>query len=395
MSKILYIIISLSLGVLVYWFLPKRSRSIFLLAASLFFMSFFSIKYTLYFLLIALSIYFTGIFIQKEDKNKILFLKLALFFLIGNICVFKYIDSLLNAIFRIGFQFPVIPETTFSKIAIPMGMSYIIFRLIHYVVEIYRKTLPAHTFWDLALYVFFFPTFLAGPVDRFQRFQPQTTEHKSFESSDINYGLLRIVSGMIKKFIIADHLKPLVISVLSSPQESLWAIVVLAIYGLAIQIYMDFSGYTDMAVGVARLFGYKIMENFNYPYFKKNIALFWRNWHISVYSFIRDYFFFPFFGYRASRKKIYIGIFITMIVFMLWHEASLPFLFLGIYHGSGLVLWQGFQELKGKHGSIKKMVDNKYLDPLLNFLTFSFVSFSFIFFSFDMNAIKAIFLRIF
>ena len=210
MIQIVYFAISLFISVLVYWFLPKRSRSIFLLGASLIFMSLFSIKYTFYFLLIALSIYFVGNFIQKEYKNKIFFLKLSLFFLIGNLCVFKYIDLLLNPIFRIGSQFSVIPETTFVKIAIPLGMSYIIFRLIHYVVEIYRKTLPSHPFWDFALYAFFFPTFLAGPVDRFQRFQPQTAEQKSFASSDMNYGLFRIVSGMIKKFIIADNLRPLI-----------------------------------------------------------------------------------------------------------------------------------------------------------------------------------------
>lgn len=396
MTQVLYSFVFLLIGVFIYWFLlPLKWRSIFLFAASILFMTLFSIKYTIYFLFSAVLVYIAGIFMQKGDKNKILFLKLALVWLIGNLCLFKYTDLVLNAIFKIGSNFALLPETTFSKIAVPIGMSYIIFRLIHYIVEIYRKNLPNHTFWDFGLYVFFFPTFLAGPVDRFQRFHPQTEDKKSFDTSDINYGLFRIVSGMVKKFVIADFLKPQIIPVLTTPHEYSWILVVLSVYGLAIQIYMDFSGYTDMALGVSRLFGYKIMENFNNPYFKKNIALFWRNWHMSVYSFIRDYFFLPFFGYKASQLKIYIGIFVTMIAFMLWHKGSLPFLILGIYHGSGLVIWQLFQEIKRKYRRFGRLVDSPYLNPVSIFLTFSFVSFGFILFSFDMNTVKVIVYRIF
>jgi len=395
MVQILYFFIFLTISFLLHWFLvPAKWRSVFLLAVSLLFMSLFSIKYTLYFFVNAALVYTAGIYMDRI-RNRILLLKLVLVLLIGNLCFFKYIDLLLNTIFRLGSHLSFMPEVTFAKIVVPMGMSYIIFRLIHYIVEIYRKTLPSHNFWDLAVYVFFFPTFLAGPVDRFQNVQPQTSGNKPFDPSDVNSGLLRILSGMAKKFIIADSLKPLLLPVLGSPYEYSWIVVVLSVYGLAIQIYMDFSGYMDMALGVARLFGYKIIENFNYPYFKKNLALYWRSWHMSVYSFIRDYFFLPFFGYKASQLKIYIGIFVTMIVFMLWHEASLPFLILGIYHGSGLVIWQLFQEVKRKYRRVSRLVDSRYLDPFSIFLTFSFVSFGFIIFSFDMNAIKVIVCRIF
>jgi alginate O-acetyltransferase complex protein AlgI len=286
-------------------------------------------------------------------------------------------------------------ESSFSKLALPLGMSYIVFRLIHYIVEIYRKSLPNHTFWDLALYVFFFPTFIAGPVERFQKFHPQTIKNKSLDPSDINYGLFRIMSGLLKKFVIADNMAPVIMPLLNSPDDSSRILVILAIYGLAIQVYMDFSGYTDMALGISRLFGYKIVENFNYPFFKKNIALFWRNWHMSVYSFIRDYFFFPFFAYRASQLKIYIGMLMTLVVFMLWHELSWPYLLAGVYHGTGLVIWQFFQEVKGKNPGLRKMVDNRYVDPVSTFLTFNFVSLSMIIFYFDTEVIKNILYKIF
>lgn len=394
--QIIYSLIFLSIGVLGYWIiLPRQWRSIFLFAASLCFMSLFSIEYTIYFVLNAVIIYYAGVFIGREGKSRKLILQLSLIWLIGSLGVFKYSHILLNSVFQISSRLSSMPETTFTKIVLPVGISYIVFRLIHYIIEVYRKSLPVHTFWDLGLYVCFFPTFIAGPVERFQRFHPQTVENKPLETSDINYALFRIISGIIKKFIVADFLAKIIMPVLTSPQEQPRVFLILAVYGLAIRLYMDFSGYTDMALGVARLFGYKIMENFNYPFFKQNIADFWRNWHISVYSFIRDYFFFPIFGHRATQLKIYIGIFITMIVFMLWHELSLPFLIAGIYAGSGLVVWQLFQELKRKSRRLRKIVDSPYSGPFSTFLTFSYVSFGFIFFSFDMNTINNIMYSLF
>lgn len=396
MELILYSTALIPVSVLLYWFLiPNNWQSRFLFALSVCFMSLFSATYTVYFVFNAALVYIAGTFIGKSDKNGKLFLKLMLVWLIGSLCVFKYTHLAVNSMFKVGSYFSLVSETTFTKIAIPLGLSYIMFRLIHYIVEIYRKTLPEHSFWDMALYVFFFPTFIAGPVDRFQRIQPQIAEKKPFDLSDINNGLFRIVSGMLKKFVVADTLTRIVMPVLSSPGDYSRLLVLLSVYGMAIRLYMDFSGYTDMALGVARLFGYKIMENFNYPFFQKNIAMFWRNWHISVYSFIRDYFFFPLFGYRASQVKIYIGIFITMFVFMMWHDANMSFLILALYHGGGLVAWHLFQELKGKYPKLRRAVDKKYLDPVSVLLTFTFVGFSFAFFGFSANEISSIMHRLF
>jgi len=287
------------------------------------------------------------------------------------------------------------PKIEFPKILLPLGISYITFRLIHYIIEVYRKNVPKSSFVDFALYVLFFPTFLAGPVERFQRFQPQTTAQKDIDISNINSGLFRIISGLIRKFIIADNLARFIMPVLHSPQNYTRIIIILCIYGLAIRIYMDFSGYTDMALGVARLFGYKIMENFNRPFLKNNIALFWRSWHISVYSWIRDYFFFPLFSSRASIYKLYLGIFISMVVFHLWHRASLGFLILGIYHGAGLIIWQLFREVLKKQPLLKRSLSRKWLDPVSTFFTFSFVSFGFIFFNFKIHNTLGIIKQIF
>lgn len=397
MTQILIFLVFLSVSVLVYWFvLPKTWRSAFLFAASLFFISLFGIKYTLFYLVNAGMVYGAGRLIQGSSaRHRKLLLQLALFWLVGSLCAFKYGHLIINPILKLGFQAAAIPEITFSGIAMPLGMSYISFRLIHYIVEIYRKTLPAHTFVDLGLYVFFFPTFLSGPVDRFQKVQPQTSEKKPFDPSDINYGLYRTVVGMVKKFIVADSLLPVLMPVLSSPHDHSWILVMLAVYGLTFQLYMDFSGYTDMAIGVSRLFGYKIMENFNRPFMQKNIAMFWRNWHMSVYSFIRDYFFFPIFGHRASAFKIYMGMVLTMVVFCLWHVGSLQFLILGIYHGMALVVWQYIQEIKRKRRGVRKFFDNPLLDPFFILLTASFVTLGNVVFYFDLNVIQSIFQKIF
>ncbi|MCF7907332.1 MAG: hypothetical protein K9L86_00425 [Candidatus Omnitrophica bacterium] len=343
-------------------------------------------------------VYVGGASMRKTDKRKKIILKLLLVWLVGNICFFKYIGLLAVSMSRISW-FASMPKIPMPGIVLPLGISYIIFRLIHYIVEVYRRNMPESSFSDFGLYILFFPTFLAGPVERFHNFHSQTRAQKSISAGtslgDINYGLFRIICGMVKKFIIGDSLARLIMPLLNSPQNYSRLLVLVSIYGLAVRIYMDFSGYTDMAIGIARLFGYRIVENFKKPFFQKNIALFWRNWHISVYTWIRDYFFFPFFGHRASSVKVYAGVFFSMLVFMLWHGGNFNFFILGIYHGLGLLTWYGFQEIKRKHPAIRRLTVKPYLDPLAIFFTFSFVSFGFIVFALDINCAKAILQRVF
>ncbi|NWG01870.1 MAG: MBOAT family protein [Syntrophaceae bacterium] len=364
-------------------------------------------------------VYLAGLYLTQVENKKKLILILTLLWLIGNLCFFKYSELFINAILGSGLRLSWMPKVTLPSLLLPLGMSYIIFRLIHFVVEVYKRKSPKCSFIDFGLYVLFFPTFLAGPVERFKPFHTQTMELKAPDLSSINQGLFRILLGILKKFVIADtlagkgfakemiqliaakqfvvadNLSGGIIHALQIPESYPRFLVLLFVYGTAIQIYLDFSGYTDMALGVSRLFGYKIMENFNRPFFQRNIALFWRNWHISVYSWIRDYFFFPFFGYRASTLKIYIGIFMTMIVFMLWHKGNLNFLLLGIYNGLGLVIWQLYQEVKRKYPTLRKWSLQPYVKPIAIFFTFNFVSVSFLFFHLDLSQIYAVVNRIF
>ncbi|MFA5319846.1 MAG: MBOAT family O-acyltransferase [Candidatus Omnitrophota bacterium] len=353
-----------------------------MLALSFLFIVSASLPFAIYFLGNVALTYCAGRLISSGGVRKRRIFSFTLAWLIGNLCFFKYFNTISAGLSTIGAKLSLFPQFHPPVIFLPLGMSYLVFRLSHYLFELYRGNIPKSNFVDFALYALFFPTFLAGPVERFQRFYPQSRQAGIFSLSECNYGLFRIALGIIKKFIIADNLANLIMPVFQSPDGYSRAAVILAVYGLALRIYLDFSGYTDMAIGVSRLFGYRIMENFNKPFLQKNIALFWRHWHISVYSWIRDYFFFPLFGFKASILKLYLGIFLTMVVFHLWHAASIGFLVMGIYHGTGLILWQLFRESKKKLPVFAKLMSYKILDPVSVFLTFSFVSFGFIFFEF-------------
>ena len=385
----------LGLSIIVYWFLlSSKWRPPFLLAISLLFIALFNFQCIPYFLIHIGLVYIASLYIEKGGRKKLL-LTLTLIWLIGNLCFFKYGELIFRAIVEFGSPFFFTPRVELPALLLPLGISYIIFRCIHYIVEVYRKKVPRVSFIHFALYVLFFPTFLAGPVERFQRFHSQTLEIKGPDLPSVNQGLFRILLGVAKKFILADNLAQWIIPALHFPENHPRFLVLLCIYGTAIQVYLDFSGYTDMALGISRLFGYRVMENFNRPFLQRNIAMFWRNWHISVYSWIRDYFFFPFFGYRATNLKIYLGIFTTMIVFMLWHKGNLNFLLLGIYHGLGLVIWQLFQEMKRKYPPIRKWSSRSYLNPVAIVFTFTFVSFGFLFFNLDLHQLYAVLDRIF
>jgi len=363
----------LAISVFVYWFLiPSKWRNLFLLICSFIFIAFLSIPPAIYFLFNITVVYFAGKFINKGDKNKKFLTKLILFWLIGNLCFFKYA----NLLFKINPWPILIPKIKFTEILFPLGLSFITFRLIHYIVEVYRKNITETSFIIFALYVLFFPTFLAGPIERFPRFHLQAIEEKNIEVSNINYGLLRIIIGIIKKAFIADNLLRLISHVFASPGLYTRIIILCSIYSLAIVIYMDFSGYTDIAIGIARLFGYKIMENFNKPLLQKNIVSFVRNWHISLYTWIRDYFFFPVFGTRTSKVKLCIGIFVTMFVVNLWHKASLEFLFAGVYGGIGIIAWVLFQWIKKRYTLVQNLFSYKWLGIFSYFCTFSWFSFN-------------------
>jgi len=373
-------------AVIIYWLLPAARRRFFLLFCSAVFIALLNTVYAAYYFLITLAVYIAGLSITDYPGGKKRVLITSVTLLVANLSFFKYFNAAAGA-----FSLAGLPD-----IVMPLGLSYITFRLIHYLIELDREKIPPSGFADFSLYVLFFPTFLAGPVERFPGFYAQTALRGRFEIKRVNYGLWRILLGIFKKFVIADMLFSAINPVMVSPESHARGMLIISFYLAAVWLYMDLSGYTDMAIGVSRLFGYDIMENFNRPFFQKSIALFWRSWHISIYSWIRDYFFLPLFVYKGTRAKLYIGTFCAILIFMLWHKASPGFFIAGVYHGTGLCAWNLFQESKRKWPGMRRWTEQRFLDPIAIFATFNFAALGVAipFFSRDFAHIKVILIKL-
>jgi alginate O-acetyltransferase complex protein AlgI len=324
MDKIIPYFIGAVFSVSAYWLLiPVKQRNIFLLFCSLLFISTYSIPYALYFLFNCLLVYYLSLFIGRQDGFPAGILRCAIIWLLGNLVFFK-ICTLQRSLWE------ALAGAEFMSILFPVGLSYIAFRMIHYLVEVHRGNIRPRGFVDFANYALFFPTFLAGPIERFDNFYRQPQEREKFDPAMFNYGLLRIIIGMLKKAFVADTLIRICVPVFLAPGSFPKTMVIFCVYALAFGVFFDFAAYTDIAIGVSALFGYRIMENFDKPYIQKNIALFWRSWHISLYCWLRDYLFFPFAARRASTFKLYAGIFLTLLASILWHSLAPGFLILGI-----------------------------------------------------------------
>ncbi|MEQ1888492.1 MAG: MBOAT family O-acyltransferase [Alphaproteobacteria bacterium] len=239
-------------------------------------------------------------------------------------------------------------DTLFQQTIIPLGLSYYSFRCFHYVFERYRDSLPEHGFMDFLSYLFFLPVMVMGPINRAEAFF-EDSQTKQWSARDLSYGLERILYGYAKITILSGFL---VNHVLVPYQTSLGAghellALYLGVVTDGLDLYFLFAGYSDIAIGFARLLGYRIMENFNWPYFQKNISDYWRCWHMSLSSWARDYVYFPVVG---MTRNPYLGTLATFIVIGLWHEISPRYILWGIWHGAGILGWRKFQDIKRRLG---------------------------------------------
>jgi alginate O-acetyltransferase complex protein AlgI len=227
----------------------------------------------------------------------------------------------------------------FLQVALPLGISFYTFETISYIVDVYqRKTQAVRSLLDYSLYIMFFPHLIAGPIVRPRDFLPQLRTPKRFNWNRLQVGLQFFALGFFKKAVIADHLATVADAVFGNPTAYGSAATWLGVVAYAVQIYCDFSGYSDMAVGVAHLFGYKLPRNFDMPYFAASITEFWRRWHISLSSWLRDYLYIPLGGSRCGRLNTYRNLILTMLLGGLWHGANWTFVVWGLYHGALLAL---------------------------------------------------------
>jgi D-alanyl-lipoteichoic acid acyltransferase DltB (MBOAT superfamily) len=265
---------------------------------------------------------------------------------------------------------------------LPLGISFYIFKSLSYTIDVYRgDKSPEKHLGYFALYVAFFPQLLAGPIERATRFLPQLYEKFDFDYPRVTRGLKLMLWGLFQKMVIADNLATLVDSVYNDPTHHQGISLILATLFFAFQIYCDFSGYSDIAIGAAQVMGIKTMDNFNRPYFSISIPEFWRRWHISLSTWFRDYFYIPMGGNRVAIPRWYVNLFIVMLICGFWHGANWTFVVWGGLHGIYLVFSAFTQNIREK---VHKIIGFDRIPRLHHYLkvlvTFCLVCFAWIFF---------------
>ncbi|MFN8321444.1 MAG: MBOAT family O-acyltransferase [Chitinophagales bacterium] len=319
----------------VFFLLPHRFRWFHLLAASIFFYSYFIPIYILVLFLTIIIDYFAGLQIERnQGKSRKYYLVLSLIANIGILAIFKYYNFFatnINALFDIEqshFQLILL------SFALPIGLSFHTFQAMSYTIEVYRGNQKAERHFGIyALYVMFYPQLVAGPIERPQNVLHQFYEKQSFSYQNAVRGLRLMLWGMFKKVVIADNLSVVVDHVYNNPDSVSGLSVFTAAVFFSFQIYCDFSGYSDIALGCARFMGFNLMKNFNIPYYAKSISEFWSRWHISLSTWFRDYLYIPLGGNKGGELKAQRNVFIVFMVSGLWHGANWTFVFWGFLHG--------------------------------------------------------------
>ncbi len=366
-----------------YFLFPYRFRWFLLLAASCYFYMIFKPIYILILFFTIIIDYLAGIWIHKaEGSARKRLLLLSLVANIGILAVFKYFNFLnfnLSAffgLFQVGNPIP------FLEILLPIGLSFHTFQAMSYTIEVYRgNQLPEKHFGIYALYVMFYPQLVAGPIERPQNVLHQFHEKFDFDYNRVALGLRQMALGMFKKVVIADRLAVYVNQVYNHPENFRGLPLILATIFFSFQIYCDFSGYSDIALGSARVMGFNLMKNFDRPYFSASISEFWRRWHISLSTWFRDYLYIPLGGNKVVKPRWYFNLFFTFLISGLWHGASWNFVIWGSLHGFFLILAIAFvKPIQAFTQILENLLGKKLTWIFHNLWTFVLVAFAWVFF---------------
>lgn len=328
----LFVFLFAPLVVLLGAYLPVRLATAFLLFASILFYGWGEPKFVFIILLSALLDHVIARAIHRATtrRTSCRFLALGIALNLGLLIYCKYFGWLLENLGTLLADLKV----PFAGILLPLGISFVVFEKISYLVDVYRgRTPPARTFSNYLFFVFFFPKMLAGPIIKYHEIRAQI-ENRKVVLEDVEFGVLRFLVGLGKKVLVADTMAEIVDKIYSAnPIELGNANVWFGALCFAIQIYFDFSGYSDMAIGLARTFGFRLRENFNQPYLAIGFADFWQRWHISLSTWIRDYLYIPLGGSRTTPFRMYFNLWICFLASGLWHGANWTFIVWGAYHG--------------------------------------------------------------
>ena len=283
------------------------------------------------------------IFLAENAKKRGLYLLLSIIGSLGVLGFFKYANFSIQIANQISGLFGFAPSLRALNIILPVGISFFTFQTMSYTIDIYRRQLkPADSFLKYMFFVAFFPQLVAGPIVRAHTFLPQIKEKILLIPENFKLGLTTIAWGIVKKVVFADNIAVFVNTIFAEPQKFGSFPIIMGALAFGVQIYCDFSAYTDIAIGSARIFGFKLPKNFDKPYFARNPAEFWQKWHISLSTWLRDYLYIPLGGNRKGRARTYINLMITMLLGGLWHGASWNFVIWGGVHGSILAVHRFF-----------------------------------------------------
>lgn len=330
-SSLVFLFVFLPIVLVLYYLSGKKYRNYLLLLASLFFYAWGEPTYVVIMLISIGANYLCGLLVDEKraDKVRVAGVVISVIFNICMLGVFKYSGFFvknINAVFNTSLPVP--------EIALPLGISFFTFQAMSYVIDVYRKDAKVQkNIFDLSLYISLFPQLVAGPIVRYQTVADQIEErdHNIIKFGD---GVRRFIIGLGKKVLLSNSLGMLADSVFGMQTYQLAVVSTwLGILAYSLQIFFDFSGYSDMAIGLGKMFGFEFLENFNYPYISQSASEFWRRWHISLGSWFRDYVYFPLGGSRRGNVRTYINLFIVWFLTGFWHGASWTFIAWGLYFG--------------------------------------------------------------
>lgn len=360
---------------IVYFLSSNSMKNLIIIIGSMFFYSWGEPSF-FFIAIISIALdYWLGklIYTSKKTRKKVLLI-VSVVLNVGLLVYFKYVDFFIVSISSMLEYFGLIVELKLMNIVLPIAVSFIVFEKITYLVDIYRSEgKPARNIVSYATYIFLFPKLLAGPIIKYHEIEAQL-EKRQHTFENIKYGIFRFALGLFKKVWIADTISKVSDNIFSISVSELSILELwIGIICFTLQIYFDFSGYSDMAIGLSRIMGFHLKENFNKPYISQNFTEFWRRWHISLSSWIRDYLYIPLGGNRKSKSRTYMNLWICFLISGLWHGANWTFVIWGGYHGMFLVFDRMFWLRASKN----------FPRPINVFITFVLIMIGWVFFRSD------------
>ncbi len=381
----LYFLIFLAVVALVNYILPQRIRPYWLLIASFAFYASYDAMYLIVILVGIMISYYSARLIESKPENGKSVLAITVVVLVASLIYFKYTGMIGTTIRNIQELATGSSEFKLESIIVPLGISYYLLQMIGYVIDVYHKKIEtSKSLVNYALFVSFFPTVVSGPIERAGNMIPQYEKLPGFDEGNVRRGLLQIIWGFFLKMIVADRIGVLVSTVNANPSAYSGSVVFVIVLMYSLQIYTDFGGYSNIAIGSARILGINVMDNFESPFLSTSVAELWRRWHISLSTWFRDYVYIPLGGNRKGKTRKYINILITFLISGLWHGAAWTYAIWGLINGIFQVIGMILMPVRNKLVEILRIDREAFSHRLLKtVVTFFLFSFAVIFFGKD------------